>query len=69
MESKTFQVPNIGCAGCVRTVESEVSQLAGVEFVDANQETKQVTVEWQSPASWDAIKAKLVEIDYAPAEA
>ncbi len=69
MESKTFQVPNIGCDGCVRTIKSEVAELAGVASVDANKDSKQVTVQWQSPASWEQIKTKLVEIDYAPAEA
>lgn len=69
MESKTFQVPNIGCDGCVRTIKSEVSELAGVSTVEADKDTKQVTIQWQSPASWDEIKSKLVEIDYAPAEA
>jgi copper chaperone CopZ len=69
MESKTFQVPNIGCDGCVRTIKSEVADLAGVTSVDASKDTKQVTVQWQAPASWDQIKSKLVEIDYAPAEA
>ncbi len=69
MESKTFQVPNIGCDGCVRTIKTEVAELAGVASVDANKESKQVTVQWQSPASWEQIKTKLVEIDYAPAEA
>jgi hypothetical protein len=32
-------------------------------------QSKQVTVEWDAPATWQAIAAKLVEIDYAPAEA
>ncbi|MBL8120989.1 MAG: heavy-metal-associated domain-containing protein, partial [Anaerolineae bacterium] len=30
MERKTFQVPNIGCNGCVNTIKSEVSQINGV---------------------------------------
>jgi len=28
-----------------------------------------VTVNWDAPATWDDIRAKLIEIDYAPAEA
>lgn len=69
MESKTFTVPNIGCDGCVRTIKAEVAELAGVSTVEANKDSKQVTVQWDAPASWDQIKHKLVEIDYAPAEA
>jgi copper chaperone CopZ len=66
MESKTFKVPTIGCNGCVRTIENEVGALVGVTRVKGEVDSKQVTVEWQPPASWDAIKAKLVEIEYAP---
>lgn len=69
MESKTFQVPNIGCDGCVRTIQSEVAELSGVAVVNADRDSKAVTVQWQSPATWEQIKARLVEIDYAPAEA
>ena len=69
MEAKTFKVPNIGCDGCVSTIKNEVGQLAGVARVDADKDTKVVTVQWQDPASWQAIESKLVEIDYAPAQA
>lgn len=68
MDKKTFVVPGIGCDGCVRTVESELSELAGVSAVTAKFDSKQVTIEWDTPASWDGIKAKLVEIEYPPAE-
>ena len=69
MSEKTFQVPSIGCDGCVRTIKNEVSQLSGVKRVDADVKTKVVTVEWDSPASWDQIEHKLVEIEYPPAQA
>ncbi|MCB9452701.1 MAG: heavy-metal-associated domain-containing protein [Anaerolineaceae bacterium] len=69
MESKTFQVPNIGCNGCVRTIQNEVSELAGVAKVVGVVDTKMVTVEWDTPATWEQIVSTLKEIDYAPAEA
>jgi len=68
MEKKTFVVPGIGCDGCVRTVESEVAEVAGVNTVNADLDSKEVTVEWDTPASWATIKARLVEIEYPPAE-
>jgi len=68
METKTFVVPGIGCDGCVRTVENEVAEVNGVSTVKAELDSKQVTVAWNAPANWDAIKAKLVEIEYPPAE-
>jgi copper chaperone CopZ len=66
MESKTFKVPNIGCDGCVSTIKNELGQLAGVTRVDADRDTKVVTVQWQPPASWQEIESHLTEIDYAP---
>ncbi len=67
MERKTFQVPAIGCDGCVKTIETEVSQLPGVTQVLADLNSKMVTVEWDQPASWQNIEAKLVQIEYPPA--
>ena len=69
MERKTFQVPNIGCDGCVRTIKNEVSQITGVKTVDGVVDTKTVTVEWDTPATWQQIESTLKEIDYAPAPA
>jgi len=68
MTTKTFTVPNISCGHCTHTVETEVGELAGVMRVKAEQDTKQVTVEWAEPASWESIKSLLVEINYPPAE-
>jgi copper chaperone len=66
MESKTFRVPNIGCNGCVRTIQSELSQVPGVKAVKAELPTKMVTVTYEGGATWEAVKAKLVEIEYPP---
>jgi copper chaperone CopZ len=66
MQSKTFTVPNIGCDGCVRTIISELSAQPGVISVSGDKDTKAVTVQWDAPASWESIQAKLVEIDYPP---
>jgi len=68
MQTKTFQVPNIGCGGCVRTIEAELGQVPGVVQVKGDVSSKQVTVAYDEPSRWDVIVAKLIEIDYAPAE-
>jgi copper chaperone len=68
METKTFTVPNIGCEGCVKKIKQTIGQIAGVTQVDADENTKVVTVQWQTPASWESIKSSLIEIDYPPAE-
>lgn len=68
MQTKTFEVPNVGCNGCVNTIKNEVRELAGVSSVSGDVDSKMITVEWDSPASWDGIKSKLVEIEYPPTE-
>jgi copper chaperone CopZ len=66
MEKRTFVVPNIGCDGCVRTIVNELSQKQGVRKVVGDVQSKQVTVEYEAPASWDTIREALEGIDYAP---
>jgi len=66
MSTKTFTVPNISCGHCVHTIQSEVADLAGVTHVQADQNSRQVTVEWSEPASWGKISALLQEINYPP---
>lgn len=66
MTSKTFTVPNISCGHCTHTIEMEVGELAGVTSIKADQESKQVTVAWDAPATWDKIQAVLQEINYPP---
>jgi copper chaperone CopZ len=68
METKTFQVPNIGCDGCVNAIKNELKGVPGVQRVDASVDTKMVTVQWTDPASWTKIVDVLTEIEYAPAE-
>jgi len=45
MISKTYLIPNISCGHCTATIERELAPLDGVEKVNAQVETKQVTVE------------------------
>ncbi len=66
MTSLTFEVPNIGCAGCVQAIKNELSDLAGVESVNGNVETRMIQIEFAAPASQDQIVATLAEIDYPP---
>jgi copper chaperone CopZ len=67
MTTKTFTVPNISCGHCTHTIEMELADVAGVETVKADQASKQVTVAWRAPATWEQIKATLEEINYPPA--
>lgn len=69
MERKIFTVNEISCTHCTGAIEEEISEIAGVALVEADVDSKRVMVEWDTPANWDLIKAKLIEIEYPPAEA
>ena len=60
----TYRIPNISCGHCVHTIQSEVSELAGVKSVKADQFTKQAVIEFELPASEEGIKALLASINY-----
>jgi copper ion binding protein len=62
-----YSVPNISCGHCVRTIQNEVSELAGVSSVKADADTKTVEVIFDAPATEDQIKQLLAEINYPAA--
>ena len=64
MTTVTYSIPNISCGHCVHTIKMEISDLAGVQSVEANQESKTATITFDMPASEDKIKALLAEINY-----
>ncbi len=68
MTTVTYSIPNITCHHCVHTIKMEVSELAGVQSVDGDPKSKQVTIVFDSPASETEIKALLAEINYPVAE-
>lgn len=64
MTTKIVSVPGINCGHCTQTIEMELLELAGVTTVAAEVESKQVTISWEAPASWEKIEALLVEIGF-----
>jgi copper chaperone len=64
MTTVTYSVPNISCGHCVHTIQTEVSDLAGVQTVKADQDSKMVEISFDAPASEDQIKELLAEINY-----
>jgi len=68
MTTVTYSIPNISCGHCVHTIQMEISDLEGVTSVMANQETREATISFESPASEAQIKSLLTEINYPVAE-
>ncbi|HWQ05239.1 MAG TPA: heavy-metal-associated domain-containing protein [Longilinea sp.] len=68
MKTITYNVPAISCGHCVHTIQTELSELAGVAKVNAEMDIKKVTVQFDDPATEERIKQLLAEINY-PVEA
>ena len=67
MTTVTYNVPAISCGHCTHTIETEVSELKGVQSVKAEVDSKKVVITFDEPANEKIIKELLAEIDY-PAE-
>ncbi|HMA85060.1 MAG TPA: heavy-metal-associated domain-containing protein [Desulfosalsimonadaceae bacterium] len=67
MATQKFSVPNISCDHCVNTIRNELKELEGINLMDGDVANKQITVEYEGPASEEKIREKLKEINY-PAE-
>ncbi len=68
MNNKTFLAPAISCGHCVRSIQNELGELAGVTSVKAEEKTKLVSVAWDERTSWDAISAAMSEMGYPAQE-
>jgi copper chaperone CopZ len=66
MQTITYTIPNISCGHCIHTIETEVSEIAGVKSVEGDQNSKKVTIVFDNPANEIQIKELLTEIDYPP---
>ena len=64
MTMKTFTAPGINCEHCTRTITMELEEMAGVSAVSASATTKQVSVTFDTPATWDSIKDLMTEINF-----
>ena len=67
MSMLTLEIPGISCGHCTHTIQTEVGELDGVKSVQASQSDRQVTVEFDPPATEENIISLLTEINYPPA--
>ncbi|MFC1997203.1 heavy-metal-associated domain-containing protein [Chloroflexota bacterium] len=68
MNTVTYNIPNISCGHCVHTIKMEVSELPGVDTVEASADTKTATITFGDPATEDGIKSVLAEVNYPVTE-
>jgi len=50
MNTTTVFIPNISCQGCVRAIQAELCDLAGVLKVEGDPKSRQVTITCRSAA-------------------
>jgi len=64
MEKQTFSIPNISCGHCVMSIKNELSEIEGIKAVEGDPASKTITVEWETPATLEDIRATLKNINY-----
>jgi copper chaperone len=65
-ETMTYSVPKIHCAHCAESIKEEVSEVAGVETVDVDIDSKVVTISGQALAD-EPLRAAIREAGYEAA--
>jgi copper chaperone len=68
MEKKSLFIPNVNCGHCVMAIKNELGEIEGVTKVEGDPGKKEITVEWDEPATLEKIKSTLKEINYPAAE-
>ncbi len=67
MTKETFHIPNISCGHCTGAIEKELQEVDGIKSVQSDIQGKTVTVQFEAPASKEAILTTLKEINYPAA--
>ncbi len=63
----TLSIPNISCHHCTNSIVRETKDLAGVEDVQADVQSKTATFTLASEADLDLVRETLAEIGYPAA--
>ena len=64
MEKTTLSVPGISCGHCVNAIKNALLEMEGIQSVEGDSGNRQVTVEYDNPATMEKIRRALKEIDY-----
>ncbi len=64
MKTVNYNVPSIHCMHCVHTIKTELADLEGVKSVEADANSKNVSISFEEPASEEKIEKLLEEINY-----
>jgi copper chaperone len=64
MNSVTYHIPSINCNHCVHTIKTELSEVEGVKDVQADLQSKEITIQYEGPADESKFETLLSEINY-----
>ena len=64
MNTVKYGVPSINCNHCVHTIKTELGEMEGVQSVEADAVKKEVVVQYDAPATPEAIETLLADINY-----
>ena len=64
MKNVIIEIDNLKCGGCAATISNSLSQFDGVEKVEVNNETSEVTLSYEEELDFDEIKKKLEFLGY-----
>lgn len=67
MDKQKLSIPNISCHHCVNTIKNELVEIDGVKSVEGDPVAREITIQYEAPATLDQIRDMLKEINY-PAE-
>jgi len=64
MLTQKYNVPDMSCSHCVMTIQKKLKELQGLRKVEANENTKTVVVEVESPNVLKEVEKVMEEIGY-----
>jgi copper chaperone CopZ len=64
MQRAILHSGEISCEGCVRAIRAELEDIAGVRAVKGDPGAQEIVVEFDPPATLEALKAAMDEIGY-----
>lgn len=64
MKNTTVKIQNLKCHGCANTIITQLTKLKGISGVTVNNDTDEVTLNFESDSQLVTVNKKLSELGY-----
>jgi len=64
MKNTTIKIQNLKCHGCANTIITQLTKLEGISSVTVNNDTDEVTLNFESDSQLVTVNKKLSELGY-----